>query len=183
MADSTRFGVLILLAFNLKVLFILAKHCIELKYSAIEHIWYNRFLTFLICITKWQIWKHSRAFCSSVPFPLSRLPQKMVYCYPLVKYYLKYWHRTYSSSDLTMILQFWNVSISLFFPLSLRRIFSLISCLKSQRIIFQQEIVSIKKKPGLGWNDSGINWKRYSFIYGVGIWSCEEKLLPSKNRF
>ena len=93
----------------------------------------------------------------------------------LLKYYLKYWHRTYSSSDLTMILHFRNVSISLFSPLfSFRRIFSLISCLKSQRKIFRQEIVSIKKKLGLGWNDSGINWKRYSFIYGVEIWSCEE---------
>ena len=69
----------------------------------------------------------------------------------LLKYYLKYWHRTYSSSDLTMILHFRNVSISLFSPLfSFRRIFSLISCLKSQRKIFRQEIVSIKKKLGLG---------------------------------
>ena len=91
----------------------------------------------------------------------------------LLKYYLKYWHRTYSSSDLTMILHFRNVSISLFSPLfSFRRIFSLISCLKSQRKIFRQEIVSIKKKLGLGWNDSGINWKRYSFIY----WGWDLKL-------
>ena len=99
----------------------------------------------------------------------------------LLKYYLNHWHMTYSSSDLTMILHFRNVSISLFSPLfSFRRIFSLISCLKSQRKIFRQEIVSIKKKLGLGWNDSGINEKDIPFFTGLRSEAVKETLVIKK---